>query len=244
MITFIVLSRNPERLSCLEKSLHEAKLGSLQEWELLPVDGTKYDLFTGYNRGARQARGEILGFVHDDIEFWGDHRSFCRPVELLAGATTGFVGVVGTRLLESHGVWWRKREEMRGMLASASEDIFGTHWHFGPPWMSSKSCLNRAGLFGQVVVLDGIFLLCHRRTFDGLGGFDENSYRGFHFYDVDITFRATLSGLSNYVAPIPMYHPSTGTLNHEWDRNRRIFLGKFRQFLPRGVSTGNVRGAP
>jgi hypothetical protein len=231
VITFIVLSRDPERLASLERSLREG-LGDRLGWCLLPVDGTRFDLFAGYNRGASLARGEVLAFVHDDVEFWGDPHSLRKPLERLADRATGFVGVVGTRLLGEDGNWSGVRSEVRGMFASARPDIFGMHWHFGPPWLGGNADPGRAGLFGRVVVLDGILLLCHRRAFDALGGFDDRTYRGFHFYDIDITFRATLAGLSNYASPIPLFHPSTNGPSPEWERNRRIFVSKFRAYLP------------
>jgi hypothetical protein len=242
MITFIVLSRTPARLACLENSLREG-LGERLAWRLVPVDGTRYDLFTGYNRGASLAGGEVLAFVHDDVEFWGNPHSLRQPLERVADPATGFVGVVGTRLLGEDGDWSAVRGEIRGMFASAFPTVFGTHWHFGPPWLGGNPHPSRAGRFGRVVVLDGIFLLCHRRTFEALGGFDDRTYEGFHFYDIDITFRATRAGLNNYALPVPLFHPSTNELSPEWERNRRIFVSKFRDCLPCRLAPGAPREA-
>ncbi len=191
-------------------------------------------MFQGYNLGASQARGEILAFVHDDIEVWGNSLCFQRVLETLSDPATGFVGVAGTRSLDACGVWWHVAEASRGMVGHPSFSELGLHWSVWPSAVSDGAAGPRA-LFGQAVVLDGALLLCHRRTFDALRGFDETGYQGFHFYDIDITFRATLAGLVNFVMPIPVLHHTPGLFDVRWEVNRQQFLDKFKDRLPHHV---------
>jgi hypothetical protein len=65
-----------------------------------------------------------------------------------------------------------------------------------------------------------------------LGGFDTNTFQGFHFYDVDITLRAHFAGLSNYVALIPIFHESTGAYDEAWEKLRQKFVKKWTGKLP------------
>lgn len=235
MISFITLSRDPEKANNLKQSLHLA-LDSEFTWQLLIVDGACFDIFQGYNQGARQAEGEFLAFIHDDVIVLGNCLTFRKPLELLRDAATGFVGVAGTRRLGEEGCWWGPHfSECRGMAAHPSKHEMGMHWNFWP-WKSPEGEACPAAHFGRVAVLDGVFLMCHRHTFDRLGGFDGAYFQGFHFYDIDITLRASLAGLNNYAMPIPIFHwSSSGPPGPEWETNRRKLVDRFRDVLPYAI---------
>ena len=235
MIDFITMSTNVTNQRKLEHSI-AAGLGSAAgDWRLEVVDGTEADLFAGYNRGAARTDGEILIFVHDDVELLGNVLTFQKPLELVQRESTGFVGVAGTRCLHEHG-WWHKNELGQngcraglGMAAHLNQgNEFGMHWNVWP-------CPSIAGHFGRVVVLDGVFLMCSRAAFERLDGFDEEHYTGLHYYDIDITFRATLEGLHNYAAPIPLLHHSRGA-NPALEEGRQMFLSRFGDRLPLSVA--------
>ena len=225
MIDFITLSRDDSKIRTLTNSIAAWLQGSSHEWTLIRLDGARYDIFSGYNAGASQGQGEILAFVHDDVRFLGNRLTLEKPLELFRAADTGFLGIAGTRLLLEHACWWASnpQTEGRGMVCHPAEGEFGIQWDIWP--------MQQVGLFGRVAVLDGVFLMCQRETFNRLGGFDAQTYRGFHFYDVDITFRALQLGLVNYAVPIPVFHNHIGMPSHEWQENQQIFLRKFGKFL-------------
>jgi hypothetical protein len=230
MIDFITLTRDPNRTQALRQSIEACLGGWGQEWGLQEVDGQRYDLFAGYNWGANQTHGDILAFVHDDVQLLANRLAMQKPLELLEDAATGFIGIAGNRtLLADGGPWWREEtlRDARGMAGHPSDNELGLHWNVWPDV--------RAALFGRVAVLDGVLLICRRDTFERLGGFADKCYEGFHFYDIDITFRATLAQLANYAAPIPLFHGSVGFLTQEWETNRQIFLSRFGSFLPLSV---------
>lgn len=231
MISFITLSRQPDQVRNLQGSIRLA-LGTAAGWELIVIDGSQHDLFSGYNWGASQAAGDILAFVHDDVLILGNSLTFQKPLELLQDPATGFVGIAGSRVVGEDACWWNPHfSECRGMAAHPSDNPFGLYWYIWP-WVNNQDLNTVAVQFGQVAVLDGLFLMCQHRVFEQLGGFDQQTYKGFHFYDLDITFRAALSGLKNYAAPIPIFHASEGFPGKEWDENRKLFVNKFRHVLP------------
>ena len=203
MIDFVTLSRHASNVEALERSIAAWLNGSRHAWNLLALDGNRHDLFSGYNLGASQGKGDLLAFVHDDVEFLGNALTVDRPLALLEAISTGFIGVAGSRLLPSNACWWQgnTQQEGRGMVIHLGAGEFGWHCNVWPAPF---------GLFGRIAVLDGLLLICHRSTWERLGGFDAVSYRGFHFYDIDITFRACLAGLANFVVPIPLLHKSGG----------------------------------
>ena len=228
-ISFITVSQRPEMVQKLEASLRAATGGIT--WELTVVDGRLHDLFRGYNRGAKQSRADRLVFLHDDVQLMGNALTWERPLKLVDDPAVGFIGIAESRRLEAWGTWWGgnlTQEETfgscRGMVWYPAEDDSGVKVNCWPSNMA---------LFGRVLVVDGTFLLCHCRTFDALRGFDEQTFQGYHFYDVDITFRAALAGLINHVAPIPLLHASMGRYDFQWQAARQIFAKKYAAVLPR-----------
>jgi GT2 family glycosyltransferase len=229
VIDFITVSRTPQRVQLLQQSLG-LSLGTIVPHQLIVIDGNSHDLFTGYNAGAAKATADVLAFIHDDVQLLGNALTFGRPLQLLQDPSIGFIGAAGSRILDTTGAWWggnltrqQTFANCRGMVLHAAQNEFGIHALVWPGGSAE---------FGQVLVVDGVFLMCHRRTFDRLGGFDAATFKGFHFYDVDITFRAHQQGLKNLVAPIPMLHASTGNYGPEWEASRRVFVEKHKRALP------------
>lgn len=228
-LEFITVSKTPQRIELLGQSIALA-MGTAFTYRLTAIDGNTHDLFTGYNAGAAQTTGEILIFIHDDARLLCNALAFGRPLQLLLDAHTGFIGAAGSRLLDTTGMWWAgnlSREESlkncRGLIFHPDTNEFGIH---------AKNWPGGRALFGQVLVVDGVLLMCHRRVFDHLQGFDAGTYQGFHFYDVDTTFRAHQLGLKNYAAPLPLLHLSSGKYDEAWEKNRAIFAEKHKAVLP------------
>jgi hypothetical protein len=224
-LSFICVSNDETRVAKLWASVRATfAAGTGFEIECITIDGRRFDLFQGYNEGIRRASYDVLVFLHDDVQVLSNCLAFVRPLELLADPATGFVGVAGTCVMPRSGVWWEVPVgSARGMTVYPARGTFAVRWHVSP-WFAAK--------FGRVAVLDGLFFMTRRAVLEQLGGFDATAYQGFHYYDVDTTFRATLAGLVNYCAPIALHHMSTGRRSEEWERNRRIFLSRFGHELP------------
>jgi GT2 family glycosyltransferase len=224
LFSFITITREQEKIEALEKNL-SLVLGRTP-WELLVADGTKEDIFTGYNQQAALANGDYLVFTHDDVKFLCNGEVFEKPIELMEKPFTGFVGAAGTIMMPKEGCWWKApQSDCRGSVyhPSKSSSVFGMHLNCWPH-MNAQ--------FGQVLVCDGVLLMCHKRVFDKLNGFDAETFKGFHFYDVDITLRAHMMGLMNYVAPVPLIHRSYGMINENWEQNKKLFIEKHNKALP------------
>lgn len=157
----------------------------------------------GYNAGIKIATTDYLVFTHGDVTVWGGRKMWDDAIVLLDDATTGFVGLAGAEKLPSSLVWW-EAEQKRGAVAHTSD---------GQTYMSYF------GPYGQAQVMDGVFLACHRRVFQRIGPW--NPALGFHFYDIDITLRASAAGFKNCVVPLTVHHGSVGAVGPEWLRSRR-----------------------
>jgi len=167
--------------------------------------------------------------MHHDIRLLANAIAFERPLRLLKLPQTGLIGIAGSTRLNAQGCWWGDLPAAevltycRGSVAYPDDNPLGMMYS---AWPGGNA------LFGEVLIADGVFLMCHRRTFEQLGGFDAKTFNGFHFYDVDLSFRAHLAGLKNYVAPLPLLHESRGSYDDKWESARRLFVQKFGGQLP------------
>jgi GT2 family glycosyltransferase len=237
LFSFVTLSKDHDKVESLKQSIIDS-IGSPSErtlkisgkdipfnWNFYQADGSALDLFQGYNIGAKAAGGDYLCFLHDDVQLRCNHRAFEKPIELMNKPFTGIVGVAGASALPNDAKWWgASQEDCRGLVYHPSpETNFRTHGN-GWPWQCAQ--------FGRAVVCDGVFLMCSRKTFEKLNGFDHLTFQGFHLYDIDISTRSHLAGLQNYICPLPLFHASPGRPNEEWERNRKIFVMKYGKHLP------------
>ena len=84
----------------------------------------------------------------------------------------------------------------------------------------------------EVVAVDGCFFCMRKSVFDKIR-FDEINYKGFHFYDLDISLQVYMLGLKSLcVYDILIEHVSNSKLDNEWLTNARIFFTKWKDCLP------------
>jgi GT2 family glycosyltransferase len=178
-----------------------------------------------FNRGAKRAKGDVLIFTHDDVESFTSHRLLWDAARLACRKTVGVIGAAGAYRLDGTGIWWNGDGLSGACLHKDNKKV----------WMSAF------GPYCRVVVLDGVFLMICRESFETLGGFDE-SLPGFDFYDVDLTLRAHLAGFKNYTFPFHLLHHSVGETQGRtgWHNNRDLFLKKFEGYLPVEVEPSQV----
>jgi GT2 family glycosyltransferase len=137
------------------------------------------------NLGARQATGEILVFLNDDVEpldpEWLD--------ALLAHANRPEVGAVGARLLYGSGAI-----QHAGMVIGIMEGSGHLHRHtFGSPYW------NWLPFTRNVSAVTGACLAMRKSVFEELGGFDESF--PVNYNDVDLCLRARQAGYDVIVEP-------------------------------------------
>lgn len=199
-------------------------------WELIVVDGTKYDLFTGYNAGSKLAQYSRLVFVHDDVEFLCHGRWFNRNIELVDRPGIGFLGIAGSLVVPPDAKWTSAGHSAQGCVLHPAIGDIEYQANVWPGQVAQFG--GGVGLFGWVSILDGVLLVVTKATLDSIGGFNEAEFSGFHFYDIETTFRATLAGLKNYAVPIPIFHNSQGLGGTEFEEARFKFLRKHGSKLP------------
>ena len=192
----------------------------------------KKSIFTAYSNGVEDLGADledIIIFCHDDIEILTDPKVFTHLLkEKVTKENTGFVGVAGTRIFSKSAVWWDLQLWQQGAHSGCA--FHGKHI----TTMDSSFY----GKYGQVIVMDGIFLAASVRTLRKIQLTKPKSFAGnWDFYDIFYTFQAHLKGLKNYTIPVQIRHESVGELTgrDSWHKNRSAFLHLFGKHLPSQV---------
>lgn len=210
-VSFIICSHRPEMLQKTLASI-KPRLSALSA-EYICIDDAK-SLAEGYNRGIRQATGDILVFCHHDIEIVSPDFE-ARLLEAIAAYDV--VGLAGTSRLQSP-----------------------TWLDSGPPWLHGQVVypagdgyvLNIFGdsafeLFGGLEAVDGYFFAVRREVVQKVE-FDADTFDGFHLYDLDFTYRCHLAGFSLGVANrLYIAHDSAGNYDASWEMHAKRFCDKF-----------------
>lgn len=171
----------------------------------------------GYNRGARRARGEILLFSHDDIEVIGDDFA---PRLLTAMSDFDLTGLAGTTLLSKAGWITAGFPHIHGQYSSPQLDQF----------VIQLFSANKSTPHAQA--LDGCFMSVRRHVWEAQA-FDEDTFRDWHLYDIDFSYRAYSGGFSTGIRGDFLLHhhqrdatAKIGSLER-WRLEAEKFLGKF-----------------
>jgi len=180
-------------------------------------------LAEGYNRGMRQARGDVLVFSHDDIEIVSPDFAAKLARVLQEHGLAGVAGTTHAVTASWLGAGWPQLCGQIGMPASGAGyvvTVYGTG----------------ARTVSGVQALDGVWLAARRETAERLG-FDEATFDGWHGYDFDFSFRAHLAGERCAVAAdLLIVHASSGGFLGDWRLYAGRALAKHRAHLPAGAT--------
>ena len=176
-----------------------------------------------YNKALKDSKNDIILFCHDDIIFntkkWGK-----RLLQHFNESEFGVLGLAGTRKLPETGRWW---DDINQPLSNMVGIV--NHSNQGKTWESKYSRPFVKNII-PVVMLDGLFFAINRKKI--VKNFDE-SVSGFHFYDVDFTFSNHLENVKiGVITNIRITHKSVGETNEEWEKNRELFVEKYKDNLP------------
>lgn len=223
MISIVICSRS----SSIGEELQEnIALTIGVPYELVVIDNScnKYTIFEAYNLGVQKSKFPYLCFMHDDILYhtkdWGS-----KVINYFADGTTGAIGIAGSPYATYlPGSWWG------GELVN--ETLMRVDGIKLKPTTKSIGCAFPSSGKTAVAVLDGVWLCIRKSIFSDIS-FDEESYTGFHFYDVDISLQIIAQGHQNYsINDIFISHSSPSNVNRNWCENALIFNKKWADFLP------------
>ena len=194
--------------------------------EVIPFEnpGT-HSLSEVYNILLEKASNDIVILCHDDIYFekpnWGNKilKHFKRNPDY------GILGVAGSRYMPKSGMWWEIPTEMFGVV---------NHEHEGKKW-TSKYSEPIGNKIDDTILVDGLFIAINKNNLSKT--FNED-VKGFHFYDVDFSYRNFLDGVKIGVFyDVRITHKSIGMTNESWDKNRQQFIKTYSESMPKLIPT-------
>ena len=144
----------------------------------------------------------------------------------------GLIGISGPRFISQiPGIWWGPGSTDAGKDAICQYSIDTNR---ADPTITYNTCFKPIADANaiEVVAVDGCFFCMRKSVFDKIR-FDEINYKGFHFYDLDISLQVYMLGLKSLcVYDILIEHISNSKLDNEWLTNARIFFTKWKNCLP------------
>jgi hypothetical protein len=222
MISVIVCSKQPASWDFHQRNVDKT-IGS--EYEYIRIDNTSnsFGICAAYNKGVQQSKGEILVFVHEDCFFmevgWGN--VVCKKFK--ADNKIGLIGVAGTQYLFENNPFWVAAGQPFAKGRVVHQDKKGTSIILTVfSWDKEDA---------EVVAVDGLFFAIKRELFNRIK-FDENTFSGFHFYDLDISMQVRKTHKLIVTWDILVKHFSGGNTNQEWHAAGKKFLEKYKNELP------------
>jgi hypothetical protein len=192
MISVVVVYNDAARFETMLRASLERQRSPYQLVAIDNVAGRFASAAAALNAGGREATGEFLLFIHQDVSFESPGWLHDAETQLQQLPRLGIAGVAGARAAP---------DPARRVLVSNIEDSV-------PPQRSDHVGLTRAEIVDTV---DECAFFVPRGVFAELP-FDEETCDGWHLYAVDYSLRVRASGRLAYVLPLPVYHASGGAI--------------------------------
>ena len=197
--------------------------------EIIYIDNTNnaYGICQAYNNAARQAKYQLLCFVHEDVVFcsqkWGEILT-----KLLDDQSLGVVGVAGSTYKASTiSGWWDVPTSFlrKHLIQHTREGII------------KEDTITLTQGQAEVTTLDGVFLATRREVWQQYP-FDEVSFSGFHFYDTDFCTQVGQTYQIMVTSEIKLEHLSPGNpVSKSWIENAIKYHQKWKNYLPLGKTS-------
>lgn len=213
-IGYSTRTHNPQFIEYLKKSCGIPDVKIIEK-----VNNGQKSLTKVYNEILDESQTDIVVLCHDDIYF--ETRKWAAKLEKhFSNSDYGILGVAGTTYLSTSGRWWDVTTEMKGTV---------NHEHEGKKW-TSKYSIYETNEITPTIIVDGLFIGVHKNRIKK--NFNE-SFDGFHFYDISFCFDNFIEKVSVGVVPdILITHKSVGMTNESWESNKVFFAEKYKEYLP------------
>ncbi|MEO8509306.1 MAG: glycosyltransferase, partial [Betaproteobacteria bacterium] len=212
--SIVVVSRDDDRFAAVDVEYRRA----LAAWPHQRVRiRNAVSMYDGYARGFAQGSGDIVVFSHDDVRIARDDFA-ARLADALA--TADVVGIAGTTLVTGPSMLGAGHPHLHGAI---THDAAGSRaCEFGVLSLSGPRIADAQGL-------DGVFPAARRKWIERIG-FDAARLDGFHFYDLDFSYRSHLAGARVAIAcDLALVHASRGTHDARYAAAQQQFAAKFPQ---------------
>ncbi len=221
-ITAIVCSREKPSNDLHERNLRKTIGRTRLEYIRIDNRNNVFSLSAAYNEGVRRAKGEIVLFMHEDAFFmegeWGE-----RLIRKFSDPTVGITGVAGTEYLFADNPGW---------VAAGRPFIHGHVIHeLDGGKIYDLTVFSWDKEDRDVVAVDGLMFAARKDLFASVR-FDEATFDGFHFYDLDICMQVRRTHRCIVTWDLLVKHQSGGSFDDAWKMYASRFLNKYAGELP------------
>ena len=221
MISVIVCSRLDPSNDLHQRNISKT-IGAQFEYIRIDNRNNTYNLCSAYNEGVKRSKGETVVFVHEDVFFmeggWG-----AKLENKFSDLSIGLIGVAGTQYLFSETPGWvaAGRPFIKGQVVHETNN--GNTYNLTVfSWEDDDA---------EVVAVDGLFFAIRRSLFETIE-FDDQTFDGFHLYDLDICMQIHRTHRLIVTKEILLKHQSGGSFNSLWQTYALRFLNKYKSELP------------
>lgn len=186
------------------------------------IESGNENIFQKYNNALEKMEindNDVVVFLHDDIEIRDENIEKKLELYFKYKPNVGMAGVIGTNLFSSEGGWWlcNRMIYSRGRIIQGFEN--GTE----------HSMIEFGGMNdSDVVSIDGCIMFM-KGEIAKYFRFDNNTYDGYHFYDVDTCFSLMEQGWHVGIIDILVKHDSEGPISPNWHINKDKFIKKWEE---------------
>ncbi|RTY84396.1 hypothetical protein EKL97_03780 [Flavobacterium sp. LS1P28] len=228
MISIIICSRTQNISFNLSENIKNT-IGC--DYELIVIDNSnnKYSIFEAYNLGIEKSRNDYLCFMHDDVLLHTQNWGLLVKNLFDQNEEFGLLGVAGAKSkTKMPSAWWDCPEEDKFLYLKQ-------HLRNGNVEDWDQGFKNKN--IEKVVAIDGFFMIARREKQFRF----QESTKGFHCYDLNISFEYIKLGYSIIVVnSIVVEHFSLGKLDKNWYLTSIIMHKIYSNLLPLKVEEGIV----
>lgn len=238
MISVIISSADKEQLQAVTYNI-EKTIGVPYELLVFSNGDGAQSICEVYNKGAWQAKYEILCFMHEDIEIktgnWGKAViDTFREHPLL-----GLIGVVGCRYKSLAPSGWALEAGIDYRIYYANI-IQQYKYNNRPSHFFYRNYDNKR--LARVACIDGVWF-CTKKSHVIEFPFDQQLLKGFHGYDIDFSLKINQKYDVAVTFDVLIEHFSEGRFDETWMKNILKVHEKWSHFLPldrQGVSKKEI----
>jgi hypothetical protein len=222
MISILICSVNPDYLQRVTDNISQT-IGV--DYELLVQDNRKENqpLCTVYNKLAAQSKFPFLLFLHEDVAFQTKNWGKLLLDQLTNNAQRGVVGIAGSAYKSVIPSGW--------FTGLKDKDFFNIVHDDKGKIKKIIDAHDPTLIAAEVKVLDGVFLACHKSVWEDVR-FNDDLLKGFHFYDIDFSIRASDKYKNIVMRNIDLIHYTKGgDFGEPWVKAAFIFHRKYNKWL-------------
>lgn len=231
MVSIVICSVNDQFLFQVKKSIEET-IGISYELLIWDNRDQQNGICEVYNKMAEKAQYPFLLFLHEDVSFRSINWGMILMEYFNNNQDIGMIGVAGSKYKSKMISGWysgNKSLDAYNIIHKNEEDEFRM---LSQPSASTK--------IHACVSLDGVFMMCRKSIWQQIR-FDDQLLKGFHFYDIDFSIRASKICKLIAIVDVDLVHYTIGgDFGNKWIEQAFLYHRAHQNELPVSIEKAPV----